>query len=138
MHATAVEIRQEQDQTLDNLRKQLNNLGELLDQTDRLDDVQTLDQTYEVNQSSLILIFANSFQEFNTQLGKVRAKLNSLVSSSDQRIADNVADLQRQVITLSNRVSDLTHLRKNHTFIYSESRTTRSNPSNSGGKTNTE
>lgn len=44
-----MEIRQEQDQTLDNLRKQLNNLGELLDQTDRLDNVQTLDQTYEVN-----------------------------------------------------------------------------------------
>lgn len=44
-----MEIRQEQDEILDKLRKQLHNLGGLIEQTEQLDNVQTLDRTYDVN-----------------------------------------------------------------------------------------
>jgi hypothetical protein len=44
-----VEIRQEEDEMIENLQQQLSNLGQIINQTDALDDVQTLDQTYEVN-----------------------------------------------------------------------------------------
>jgi hypothetical protein len=44
-----VEIRQEEDEMIENLQQQLSNLEQIINQTDALDDVQTLDQTYEVN-----------------------------------------------------------------------------------------
>ncbi len=44
-----MEIRQEEDEMIENLQQQLSNLGQIINQTDALDDVQTLDQTYEVN-----------------------------------------------------------------------------------------
>ncbi len=44
-----MEIRQEEDEMIENLQQQLSNLGQIINQTDELDDVQTLDQTYEVN-----------------------------------------------------------------------------------------
>jgi hypothetical protein len=48
MYLTAVEIRQEQDEMIENLRKQLINLEQILNQTNELDDLQTLDETYDV------------------------------------------------------------------------------------------
>ncbi len=44
-----MEIRQEEDEMIENLQQQLSNLEQIINQTDALDDVQTLDQTYEVN-----------------------------------------------------------------------------------------
>jgi len=43
-------MRHEQDEMIDNLQKQLSHLEHIVNQTNELDDVQILDQTYEVNQ----------------------------------------------------------------------------------------
>ena len=43
-----METRQEQDEMIENLRKQLVNIEQMIDQTNDIDDVKTLDQTYEV------------------------------------------------------------------------------------------
>jgi len=43
-------MRHEQDEVIDNLQKQLLHLEHVVNQTNELDDVQILDQTYEVNQ----------------------------------------------------------------------------------------
>ncbi len=43
-------MRHEQDEMIDNLQKQLLHLEHIVNQTNELDDVQILDQTYEVNQ----------------------------------------------------------------------------------------
>jgi Asp-tRNA(Asn)/Glu-tRNA(Gln) amidotransferase C subunit len=43
-----VEIRHEQDEMIENLQKQLSNIEQIIDQTNDIDDVETLDRTYEV------------------------------------------------------------------------------------------
>ena len=41
-------MRQQQDEMIDNLQKQLIHLENIVNQTNELDDIQVLDQTYEV------------------------------------------------------------------------------------------
>ncbi len=43
-----MEIRHEQDEMIENLQKQLSNIEQIIDQTNDIDDVETLDRTYEV------------------------------------------------------------------------------------------
>jgi hypothetical protein len=55
-------MRHEQDEMIDNLQKQLSHLEHIVNQTNELDDVQILDQTYEVNQlKELTLTPSKSF-----------------------------------------------------------------------------
>ena len=43
-----METRQEQDEMIENLKKRLVNIEQTIDQTNNINDVGTLDQTYEV------------------------------------------------------------------------------------------
>lgn len=45
-----MELRQEQDQLIENLQKQVEHVEEIAHQANDFDDVHTLDQTYEVMQ----------------------------------------------------------------------------------------
>jgi hypothetical protein len=49
VYQTAVENREEQDEMIKNLQKKLIDLEQIVHQTNEIDDVETLDQTYEVN-----------------------------------------------------------------------------------------
>lgn len=50
-------MRQEQEEMIENLQRQVINLEQAVDQTTELDDLQTLDQTYEVNHCQCRLLF---------------------------------------------------------------------------------
>jgi hypothetical protein len=61
-------MRQEQGEMIDNLQKQLINLQHIVNQTNELDDVQTLDQTYEVNQLKELTLTPSASFFFSSNL----------------------------------------------------------------------
>lgn len=119
---------------VENLEKQLIHLEQIINQTNEIDDVQTLDQTYEVNQLNFqINLFNNSLQELSTHLETIRSKLGLVLSSTDNRHLSKLNDIQQQLETIFIRVIFLS-LKKNtfpHFMISSESTSTRYYSSNS-------
>ncbi|CAF3855305.1 unnamed protein product, partial [Adineta steineri] len=87
-YQTFVAIRQEQGEMIENLQKQLLNLEHVVNQTNELDNVQVLDQTYE---------------ELNTHLETIRLKVNSMKSDVDNQHISTLNNIQQHLETVSNR-----------------------------------
>ncbi|CAF4297005.1 unnamed protein product, partial [Adineta steineri] len=87
-YETSVAIRQEQGEMIENLQKQLLNLEHVVNQTNELDNVQVLDQTYE---------------ELNTHLETIRLKVNSMKSDVDNQHISTLNNIQQHLETVSNR-----------------------------------
>ncbi|UJR37453.1 hypothetical protein I4U23_030156 [Adineta vaga] len=85
IYSTAVEMRQEQEETIENLQRQIINLENVVSQTAEIDDLQTLDQTYE---------------ELNTHLETIRHQLNSMGSQFDTRHLTTLENIQGHLQTV--------------------------------------
>jgi hypothetical protein len=89
MYLTAVELRHEQDEIIANLQEELTHFEQVINQTNEIDDVETLDETYE---------------ELNTHFEIIRTKLESILSSPDHRHSSTLITIQQRLQTISNQV----------------------------------
>ncbi|CAF3475042.1 unnamed protein product [Rotaria socialis] len=86
IYLTGVEIRQEQDEIVRNLQQQVMHLEQVINQTTESDDLQTLDQAYE---------------EINTYIQNIRAKLQSIISNTDSRHLSGLTEIQKHLETVA-------------------------------------
>ncbi|CAF5217234.1 unnamed protein product, partial [Rotaria magnacalcarata] len=82
IYLTGVEIRQEQDEIVRNLQQQVMHLEQVINQTNESDDLQTLDQAYE---------------EINTYIQNIHAKLQSIISNADSRHLSALTEIQKHL-----------------------------------------